>query len=97
MEKIITRKYLDKSIEGLAKMVKKGFDGVDEKFEKVDKRFEKINEKFERIDGRFENVNARLDTIEQDLKEIKEEMMRSQDFEALELRVFLKSKHDREN
>lgn len=36
-------------IEDLARMVKKGFDGVDFRFDKVDLKFDKIEDRLERI------------------------------------------------
>jgi len=47
MEKPVSREYLDKSLEKLARMVKKGFDGVDKGFESNRKEHQRI---FERLD-----------------------------------------------
>ncbi len=43
--------------DDLAKMIKEGFDGVDNRFKKVDKRFDKIE--------------GRLDVLEQGQEELK--------------------------
>ncbi|MBI4837187.1 MAG: hypothetical protein HY813_02145 [Candidatus Portnoybacteria bacterium] len=68
------------TIEDLAIMVKKGFDGVDKKFDGVDKKFDGVDKKFDEAqkdrDGirremreGFTRVNARLDVIEGDIKD----------------------------
>jgi len=48
------------TIEDLAKMVQKGFDGVDKKFEGVDKKFDGVDKKFEAIDKRFDRVEKEM-------------------------------------
>ncbi|MBU2578994.1 hypothetical protein KKA09_02660 [Patescibacteria group bacterium] len=69
----MTKKQI--TIDDLAIMVKKGFDGTDKKmdsgFKQVDKRFEQIDKRFKQVDKRFEQVdkqlkeiNVRLDRIE---------------------------------
>jgi len=46
-------------IEDLARMVKKGFDGVDLRFDKVDLKFDKIEDRLERIGSCSSlNINA---------------------------------------
>ncbi len=49
--------------EELARMIKAGFDHVDERFEQVD-------EKFNQIDKRFEQVDKRFDGLEKDVRDI---------------------------
>jgi len=48
----------------LARMIKRGFDGVDKDFNKVDKRFNGVNK-------RFDGVDKRLDNLENGQEEIK--------------------------
>ena len=69
MEKAITRKYLDKSIEGLARMVKKGFDENTEQHRRIFSRLDKIEMKLSGIVYRqeFEELKARMKMIEQAL------------------------------
>lgn len=52
------------TLEDLALMVKKGFDGVDEKFSGVDERFESV-------DTNFRAVFSDLDLVKQDIRDIK--------------------------
>ena len=64
------------TIEDLARMVKSGFDGVDERFKKVDERFDNV-------DYHFNIVGKRLDQIEKKL----EGVVYRREFEILETRV----------
>jgi DNA anti-recombination protein RmuC len=70
------------TIDDLAQMVAKGFDGVDENFGKVYERFEKVDEKFEKIDERFEKIEDILERMDR-------EMVKKYDLE------YLLSKHDK--
>lgn len=61
------------TIENLAVMVKKGFDGVDKKFDGVDKKFDEAQKDRQSIrremkEG-FRHINARFDVIESDIKD----------------------------
>lgn len=49
--------------EGLARMIKKGFDGNDERFEKIDNKFEKVDKKFDKVDSRLENLEKGQEEI----------------------------------
>lgn len=55
-----TREFIKAEIEGLAQIVKKGFDGVYEHFEDIDKRFDAVDERFESVDERFDTLEKRL-------------------------------------
>lgn len=57
--------------EDLARMVKGGFDDVDEGFKKVDKRFDDVDKRFDKVDKRFDKVDVRLDRLEQGQEDIK--------------------------
>lgn len=46
--------------EDLAQMIKKGFDGSDEKFEGIDKRFDDIEVRLENIEAGQEDIKLRL-------------------------------------
>lgn len=52
------------TIENLAHMVKKGFDGADLRFDKVDQRFDDVKSRFEGVNRRFDAIDDRLDRIE---------------------------------
>lgn len=58
------------TIEGLARMIQKGFNEtakkqeVDRQFAMVDERFTKIDQRFNGVDEQFAGVNRRLDKIE---------------------------------
>lgn len=72
------------TINDLAGMVKKGFDGVDKRFDGVDKRFDGV-------DKRFNNVEARLRNLEDGQEEIKLKLDQvAYRFEVVELQKRLK-------
>ena len=52
------------TIEDLAGMMKRGFDGVDERFNGVDKKFLGIDERFDEIDERFDGIDKRFDEVD---------------------------------
>lgn len=74
------------TIDDLAVMVQKGFDGVDKKFDQVDKRFEQVDKRFDsmvtkaemnrRFDGLEDRVLAshqkRIEKLETEVKELRE-------------------------
>ena len=57
-------KETKKEFNNLAKIIKKGFDEVDQRFEKVDQRFEGVERRFEGVDQRFERIDQRFEGIE---------------------------------
>ncbi len=60
------------TLEDLARMVKRGFDVVDDRFEQVDKRFEQIDKRFEHIDARFTEVESKIDYLTISITEIRQ-------------------------
>jgi len=61
-------------MDSFAKIVKEGFDAVDERFTKIDERFTKIDERFDvmasvtqsqfaEVKEEFRNVNERIDVL----------------------------------
>ncbi len=82
-------------VENLARIVARGFEGVDRRFELVDKRFEQMDKRFEQIDKRFElvdkrfeqiddkllHIDARLNTIEHDIDEVRRHFVYRDEFE----------------
>jgi len=63
-------------VENLARVVARGFEGIDKRFEQVDKRFE-------RVDGHLLHIDARLDTIEHDITEIRKHFVYRDEFEEV--------------
>lgn len=85
------------TINDLAIMVKKGFDGVDvqfiavhQKFDNIDKKFELVDRRFEHIDKRFEHIDDRFDAVEERLERIEKVILddHRQRIEKLEMEVF---------
>lgn len=84
---------IEKNIDDLAIIVKKGFDRVDKRFEEVDKRFDQIDKRLELIEARIEHMDARLRMIEMDVAEIRKQLVYRDEFERLITRVeFLEQK-----
>jgi hypothetical protein len=80
-------KEIKNEFENLARMVKTGFDEVNNKFEG---RFERLET---RVEDGFRETNARLSTIEQDISEIKKHFVYRYEFDDLMARVkYLESK-----
>ena len=73
-----TKQDLVKVEENLARMISKGFDGVDKRFEQVDKRFERVEQRLERIEMKLENVVYRTE-----FEELKERLMVVEDALAI--------------
>ena len=74
--KSVVHEEVAEATEGLARIVNKGFEHVEEQFTRVDKRFEGVDKRFEQADKRFTgidqkltHIDARLDTIEHDIAE----------------------------
>ncbi len=44
------------TLDGLAVMIEKGFEHVDERFEHVDERFERVEQRFDRMETRLETL-----------------------------------------
>jgi hypothetical protein len=68
-EKPVTRGYLDKSLEKLARMVKKGFDENTVEHRRIFDRLDKIEMKLSGVVYRqeFDEVKARLKIVEEAL------------------------------
>lgn len=65
MQKIPKRKI---TLEDLAGMVARGFEGVDKRFDEVDLRLD-------RVESRLTIVESRLDTIEGSVEDLKKEVI----------------------
>jgi hypothetical protein len=61
------------TIDDLATMVQKGFNGVDVKFEQVDKRFDAMDKRFDKIENLIlTDHKKRLEKLETEVKELRE-------------------------
>ena len=60
MEKVITKGHLDRSIDSLARMVKKGFDGMDKRFDENKKEHRQIFDRLDKIDMKLGGIEEAL-------------------------------------
>jgi len=61
------------TIEDLARMVEKGFNGVDLRFDKIDLKFDKIEDRLERIEKLLiAEHQRRIEKLEAEVKELRE-------------------------
>ena len=69
MEKPLTKGYLDKSLDKLSRMIKKGFDENTEQHRRIFSRLDKIEAKLTGVVYRqeFEELKARMKVIEEAL------------------------------
>ncbi len=51
------------TLDNLAGMIKKGFDGVDKRFDGVDKRFDKVETRLENLEQGHEEIKLKLDQV----------------------------------
>jgi septal ring factor EnvC (AmiA/AmiB activator) len=51
------------STNELARLIKKGFDGVDERFNAVDQRFDSVDTRLKAMDKRFDGIDTQLKTV----------------------------------
>ena len=56
MAKEVTNEDLAKSIDDLAQITAKGFDGVDKGFEQVDKRFDTLEQRFDILERKVDRA-----------------------------------------
>jgi hypothetical protein len=75
------------TIEDLAGMVKRGFDGVDKRFEQVDKRFDGVDADIKFLKGEVAHLNANMTTVQRDVAEIRKQFVRRDEFDDLFGRV----------
>jgi len=60
-------------IEKLVRIVKSGFDRMDERFEKVDEQFPKVDERFTDVSKRIDNLSYKVDQLEGKLDQHRQE------------------------
>ena len=91
----VTREFIKSEIEGLAQMVKYGFDGVDEHFKRIEERFEDVDNRFDGVDERFDSLEKRLsvkiDSVRNSLDA--EILRRTDEYAAHERRIKRLEKH----
>lgn len=93
IERIIESMAKQKTtLDDLAEMVKRGFDGIEKRFEQVDERFEQVDKRFVSIEGRLDHVDARLSYIERDISEIRKHFVYRDEFEDALARLRLVEK-----
>ena len=51
------------TLDTLAGMVKRGFDGADKRFDKVDSRFDKIDSRLGNLEQGQDEIKVRLDNV----------------------------------
>lgn len=71
------------TLDGLARMIKKGFDGVDENFDSVNKNFKSVNKRFNSVENRL----GRLEKNQKIILTKLEDIVYRGEFEELESRV----------
>lgn len=60
------------TIDDLAGMINKGFDGVNEKFDGVNQRFDKVEDRLERIEKLLiTDHHRRIEKLEEEVKDLK--------------------------
>ncbi|MBU2578171.1 hypothetical protein KKA69_05105 [Patescibacteria group bacterium] len=64
-------KNFEEKFDGLAGMVKVGFDGV---YKELNNRFEQVDTRFDAVDKRFDGIDNRLDGIESEIRQIRVEI-----------------------
>lgn len=74
-------------VEDLARIVAKGFEGVDKRFEQMDKCFELIDKHIEEMNAEIRHINARLDVIEHDISAIHNHLVYRDEFEEALARI----------
>lgn len=79
-------------VESFARIVAKGFHGVDKQFEQVDTRFDLIDKRMEEMNAEIRHINVRLDTIEHDISAIHKHLVYRDEFEEVLARLAILEK-----
>ena len=67
MKKVATKvvkKNKENDFDTLARLVKDGFERVENRFDEIDKKFENVDKRFEGVDRRFESIDRRFDSVD---------------------------------
>ena len=75
------------TLDSLANMVARGFEGVDKRLDEHDKRFEAIDQRFEAIDQRFDTVEHKLSKIDYRVDEVYDILARFEEGDILDLQT----------
>lgn len=65
------KKFIKDEFEQFGQIIKRGFDGVDEKFKGVDEKFKGMDERFKSVDQQFKTVFDQLRILGSDMHDIK--------------------------
>lgn len=99
-----TSKKKEATIDDLALMIGKGFEGVDKRFNEVDKRFEEVNHRFNEVGIAIARNGIDILEIKRDVGEIKKDTAFLKDISEKnataikrldEERIFMVSRTDR--
>ena len=60
------------TINDLAGIIKRSFDGVDKRFDGVDKRFDGVDKRFDGVDQRMDTIDQKLIGVNQRLDKLAE-------------------------
>ncbi|HEY4714940.1 MAG TPA: hypothetical protein VIH31_00325 [Candidatus Paceibacterota bacterium] len=85
MKKVL-RRSKKVTIDGLAIMVAKGFDGVNKRLDGHDKKFEGIDKRFEGIDKRFDKVEEEIKLARRDILDVGDRFVARYEFDGLLIR-----------
>lgn len=78
--------------EELARIINKGFDGMQSQFNGMQSQFTAVNERLNNVDDRLDNIDARLGRLENDVKELRGEIVYRHEFEDALARIKLLEK-----
>ena len=74
------------SIDDLAAMVAKGFNGVDEKFNDVNKRFDGVNKRFDGVDKEISELSQSVKVARRDILYLGDRFVPRYEFDSLLVR-----------
>jgi tetrahydromethanopterin S-methyltransferase subunit G len=76
MAKKVTIENVAESVDDLAKIVKKGFDGVDKRFDKIEKRLVGVDGRFDRLEKSVDEIKMKMAYVawQIDMKEVMERL-----------------------
>ena len=75
------------TIDDLARMVKRGFDGVDKRFDTLEGDMRHVKGEITHMKGEIAHLNASVSTVQRDVAEIRKQFVRRDEFDDLFGRV----------
>lgn len=78
--KNVTMEDLSNTIDNLAIMVARGFEGIDKRFDKVEERLEGVEDRLEKVEVKLERVEDNLNTTRMDVLGIGDKFVSKQEF-----------------